>query len=54
MTSSDQTGTGSSSVTMVMDSVRTDPNRRDLCDRRKVLQQKAGSATPSDSYLRNR
>lgn len=54
MTSSEQTGTGSYSVAMVMDSMRTDPNRRDLCDRVKVLKQKAGSAIQSDSYLRNR
>lgn len=51
MTSSYQTGTGSSSVAMVMDSTRTDP---DLCDRVKVLEQKVGSTIQSDSYVRNR
>ncbi|XP_026213202.1 trichohyalin isoform X2 [Anabas testudineus] len=50
MTSSYQTGTGSSSVAMVMDSTRTDP---DLCDRVKVLEQKVGSTIQSDSYVRN-
>ncbi|KAM9356699.1 uncharacterized protein ABDE67_004283 [Symphorus nematophorus] len=56
MTSSDTTGTGSSSVTMVTDSVGTDPDldRCVLCNRGKVLEQNEVSALQSDSYLRHR
>lgn len=58
MTSSDTTGTGSSSFTMVTDSAGTDPDLdldlRALCDRVKVLEQNEVSALQTDSYLRNR
>lgn len=54
MTSSGMTGTGSSSVTMATDSMGTDPDLRVLCNRVKFLEQRAGSAVQSDSYLRNR
>ncbi|XP_040903372.1 plectin-like [Toxotes jaculatrix] len=54
MASSETTGTGSSSVTMVTDSMGTDPDLRVLCKRVNVLKQKAGSTIQTDSYLRNR
>ncbi|XP_018535418.1 uncharacterized protein LOC108885530 isoform X2 [Lates calcarifer] len=54
VTSSGMTGTGSSSVTMATDSMGTDPDLRVLCNRVKFLEQRAGSAVQSDSYLRNR
>ncbi|GLD67356.1 plectin-like protein [Lates japonicus] len=54
VTSSGTAGTGSSSVTMATDSMGTDPDLRVLCNRVKVLEQRAGSAIQSDSYLRNR
>lgn len=54
MTSSDKPGTGSSVVSTVTNTVRTDPDLQDLCDRVKVLELKAGPAIQSDSYLRNR
>ncbi|XP_030000664.1 golgin subfamily A member 4-like [Sphaeramia orbicularis] len=56
MTSSDVKDTGSTSVAMVEDATRTGPDLdlQLLCDRVRVLEQTAGSAIHSDSYLKNR
>nr|XP_020451731.1 trichohyalin-like isoform X2 [Monopterus albus] len=51
MTLLDKRSTGRSSVTTATDSMESDPN---LCDRVKILEQKAGSAVQPESYLRNR
>lgn len=45
---------GSGSITMETGSLGTEPDLQVLCNRVDVLEQRAGSAIQSDSYLRNR
>ncbi|XP_028272297.1 early endosome antigen 1-like isoform X2 [Parambassis ranga] len=54
MTTSDMACIGSGFVTMETGSLGTEPDLQVLCNRVKVLEQRAGSAIQSDSYLRNR
>ncbi|XP_058505518.1 trichohyalin-like isoform X2 [Solea solea] len=53
MASSETMGTGSTFVTVAVDSLGTDPHMWGLCNRIKVLEQRTVSTVQSDCYLRN-